>query len=268
MTPAFPRRPESIFDGVEMPVAILVSRPQTGAIFTSRAGRFYTEERPAALRTISVIEHKIRLNGHRIGKLSVRTELNILEKVQNAGLQLESLARPSRHILYYQDACRYWMKACNGYPFFRRNGERMQPPHGRTISFASDNACAFATCLVNSSLFYWFYSLFSDCEHVNDSLIRAFPVPEAWKDFDWTGHEKNISRDLKEHSQRKVIRTKQGHVIEYDELDAAKSKAMLDRIDHTVAKLYRFSEEEFDFVTNYDIKYRLGASADSDSEAA
>ena len=53
VAPSFPRRPESIFDGVEMPVTILVSRPGNAMTFTSRVGRFYTEERPHALHIMA-----------------------------------------------------------------------------------------------------------------------------------------------------------------------------------------------------------------------
>ena len=43
----FPRRPESMFDGVEMPVSIVLSAPgPQNQFITSRVGRIYTEERP------------------------------------------------------------------------------------------------------------------------------------------------------------------------------------------------------------------------------
>jgi hypothetical protein len=60
VTPSFPRRPESIFNGVEMPVTILISRPQTLAMFTSRISRFYTEERPHALNVLTLAGHSFR----------------------------------------------------------------------------------------------------------------------------------------------------------------------------------------------------------------
>ena len=59
---------------------------------------------------------------------------------------------------------------------------------------------------------------------------------------------------------------KQGHEIEYDELDASTSKNLLDDIDKTLARRYGFTEEELDFVVNYDIKYRMGRGAEGDEE--
>lgn len=36
------------------------------------------------------------------------------------------------------------------------------------------------------------------------------------------------------------------------------SKEVIDEIDKVLAKFYGFSEEELDFIINYDIKYRMG----------
>ena len=42
---------------------------------------------------------------------------------------------------------------------------------------------------------------------------------------------------------------------------------MIDAIDSALATHYEFSEEELDFIINYDIKYRMGQdSADEDEE--
>ncbi len=267
VAPSFPRRPESIFNGVEMPVTILLSRPQIPVLFTSRVSRFYTEERPHALNVLTLAEHSNRLHGHRIGKIGSALEVKILGKLNTAVLQLDSLTTlSSDHVLYYQEACRYWVKACTGFPFFRRNGERMVPPHGRTMYFKSREACGFASCLVNSTLFYWFYSGFSDCEHINDALIRSFKISDSWCKEDWVALETRLAGALKKSAQRKIISTKQGHKIEYDELDASKSKDIIDEIDRVLAAHYGFTDEELDFIINYDIKYRMGRDAEADDE--
>ena len=36
------------------------------------------------------------------------------------------------------------------------------------------------------------------------------------------------------------------------------SKPIIDRIDHMLAEYYGFTDEELDFIINYDIKYRMG----------
>ncbi len=54
--------------------------------------------------------------------------------------------------------------------------------------------------------------------------------------------------------------------VEYDEFYPDKSKPILDEIDRVLARHYGFTEEELDFILNYDIKYRLGRDAESEEE--
>ncbi len=257
----FPRRPESIFDGVEMPVAIVLaySSPEH-VVHTSRVSRFYTEERSDALRTVRLVTHNIRRNEHRIAKIGSMLEAGISSKLDEHPATLGTLTNRTSidHLMYYQEACRYWTKACVGVPFFKRNRRRVDPPHGRTLAFGSRDAASFAACIANSSLFYWFYSVFSDCEHINDALLRGFPIPERWHESDWVSLYDELSDDLKANATRKVMMTKQGHKIEYDEIKALLSRRLINEIDRELATHYGFTDEELDFIINYDIKYRMG----------
>ena len=150
----YPRRPESMFNGVEMPVVILSSYPRAHqALATTRVGRMYGQERSHCLQTHTTIAHGSRLHGHRLGKLHTDTEKSITTKVFAARHSTRHLvARGGDYVVFYQEACRYWLKAQVGIPFFSRNGEMMQPPHGRIFSATNKNAAAFFGCLMNSSL--------------------------------------------------------------------------------------------------------------------
>ena len=44
----------------------------------------------------------------------------------------------------------------------------------------------------------------------------------------------------------------------YDEIMALLSKPIIDEIDRVLAKHYGFTDEELDFIVNYEIKYRMG----------
>ena len=138
---------------------------------------------------------------------------------------------------------------------FRQSAKNEDP----TVFF--EDSCSFATCLFNSSLLYWFHSAFSDCEHINDALIRTFKIPRSWDAEDWGRIKRKLSNNLEHYAQRKIIMTKEGHKIEYDQIDASKSKRLIDQIDQVLAEHYGFTDEELDFIINYDIKYRMGRQA-------
>lgn len=46
----------------------------------------------------------------------------------------------------------------------------------------------------------------------------------------------------------------------------SKSKPIIDEIDNILARHYGFSEEELDFIINYDIKYRMGKELNSEED--
>ena len=78
--------------------------------------------------------------------------------------------------------------------------------------------------------------------------------------------QKQLSESQKCFARPKTILTKQGHKIEYDEMDAPRSKPILDEIDTALAEHYGFTPEELDFIINYDVKYRLGRDTEGDGE--
>jgi hypothetical protein len=65
---------------------------------------------------------------------------------------------------------------------------------------------------------------------------------------------------LKANSETKTISTSDGNKISYAEFYGAKSKPIIDEIDRLLAVHYGFTNEELDFIVNYDIKYRTGSA--------
>ncbi len=93
-----------------------------------------------------------------------------------------------------------------------------------------------------------YYSAFSDYEHINDSLVRKIKTPTTCEDEEWIKYVKRLSQSMEKNAVRKVINTKEGHKIEYNEMDASESKPIIDDIDRVLAKHYGFTTEELDFI--------------------
>ena len=58
-----------------------------------------------------------------------------------------------------------------------------------------------------------------------------------------------------ERNQRQTGRT------ETQSFKIQRSKPIIDKIDRVLARHYGFTDEELDFIINYDIKYRMGQDA-------
>jgi hypothetical protein len=65
-------------------------------------------------------------------------------------------------------------------------------------------------------------------------------------------------KELQKNADRKSASYKATGEVEYDEFYPKLSKPIIDEIDKVLAKHYGFTEEELDFIINYDIKYRMG----------
>ena len=70
-----------------------------------------------------------------------------------------------------------------------------------------------------------------------------------------------LMESFKRHSHLKETRYKATGKVVYDEFDQKPSKPIVDEIDRVLAKHYGFTEEELDFIINYDIKYRMGLNS-------
>ncbi len=259
----FPRRPESVFEGVEMPTAIWIRRPTAvPSLVTTSVRRFYTQQRPTALDSTQLFVSSRNPYGTRVPKIEQAVAKSLLEKLSGKSVVGTITTKSGPHKVFYQEACRYWAKSSNFTPRFIRNGESVEQPHGRIIYFDDPRAAGFVNCLLNSSLFYWYYSTLADCEHINDSLVRGFPLPAEWRATDWVAIAGEVDVALRANAKAKTIFTKQGHVIEYDEIEGRRAKDVILHADIAFGELFGFSQAELDYVVNYDIKYRMGQGAE------
>jgi len=68
----------------------------------------------------------------------------------------------------------------------------------------------------------------------------------------------DLMSDYQKTSQQKEKTSSLTGHIKYQEFYPRLSKPLLDDIDRVLAKHYGFTDDELDFIINYDIKYRMG----------
>ncbi len=73
-------------------------------------------------------------------------------------------------------------------------------------------------------------------------------------------------KDYEKNSEMKGKTSRLTGKIVYQEFYPKLSKPIIDQIDQILAKHYGFTDEELDFIINYDIKYRMGRGADGGEE--
>ncbi len=124
--------------------------------------------------------------------------------------------------------------------------------------------------LLNSNLFYSWFVTYSDVYHCGREIILDFPCDIAELTEGLGGSLKDLKDelmdDLRKHSVRRAVPYKATGLVEYDEFYPRHSKPIIDQIDRLLAKHYGFTEEELDFIINYDIKYRVGRDSANEEE--
>lgn len=123
--------------------------------------------------------------------------------------------------------------------------------------------------LMSSSLFFWFYQTFSDCQQINQREFNGFKFdPDQLTIERLRSISATLMADYQSNSRIvQRINKKKGVVVEKQYFTINRSKFIIDEIDYILADHYGLSKSEYDFIANYDVKYRMGQSdGDEDSE--
>lgn len=264
-------RPSRLFDGLEhcRCAIFLISgdAPTSQAqLLTTKYQRWYSEARQFMYEQLDHTSVSAVLVDGVFPKYGSTFEDSLLSKTQMVSTRrLKHFIQPKKtdHFIFYQEAMQYWAKSTIGLPYYAKDSLVGAPPHGRYLFFADATLASAAYALINSSLFYAYFVAYGDCFHLSDTLVSEFPVTEAiLRDSTMADIGLRLQDSLDEHSVKKTISTKDGAKISYAEFSVAKSKPLIDEIDRALAKHYGFTDEELDFIINYDIKYRMGLNGD------
>jgi len=156
-------------------------------------------------------------------------------------------------------------------PYFKneRDGEKRSEDY-KLVFFDNEATARLIRSFLVSSTYYLDFVALSDAYHCGRDLILAFPV--EIDSLSKTDRDRLIrvgdsyEQDLYKNSVRRKIRYRATGWIEYDEFYPRESKPIADEIDHILARHYGFTEEELDFVINYDIKYRMGSNSEAEED--
>jgi hypothetical protein len=255
-------RPCKLFAGVDQRLAICFSAaaPRRRAVST-RYHRWHEAERPSLFRRLRYLDVGPMRYENSLPKAGDPIEERIWHKI-HARAPLGADLGGDR-VVYYHNAPRYWVRAMTFAPYFwnERDGAKLSA-QVKTLRVRDAAGAGAVAALLNSSLFCWWWLLLSDCRHLNRREIDRFPAGLAAMSVDGKRHLNALCRrlmaDYRRHAVRKVCRYRTTGKVVYDEFYPGRSKAVLDEIDRALAGHYGFTDDELDFIINYDLKYRLG----------
>lgn len=258
----FDDRPGKLFDDLQhIRATIFISRNSANGMFSSKYNRWYTEFRPLLFDTVQTT-NIVEVDGIKsFPKVGDSASSVILQKISKDKPLSLFYSNNSKNSVYTHNAPQYFTRATDFVPYFwnEKDGEKVSVSLKR-YNFASSTKAKLACCVLNSSIFYFWYILLSDCRHLNAREVDNFPITldGLEQEEQLCSIEADLMMDYKKNKNRKESYYKATGRVVYDEYYPKKSKPIIDEIDKVLAKHYGFTDEELDFIINYDIKYRMG----------
>jgi hypothetical protein len=266
-------RPSRLFDGLEhIQLTIVLFEGHTskqGSVFTTRCYKWSALERPFLFNNIAYAELDAEYLEGSIEKIGTAVEVSIARKIWNDEEALgKHLVSDSNNTVYYTRKVHAFLNVLDFVPKITdQNGARRDPSEQKTLHFPNRIEAHAALTVLNSTLFRWFLTTYSDCRNLNRREVLNFPVnlrrlaASYGRDTDRLAD--SLSANLKATSEIRQMRFG-GDSLRIQCIIPKHSKPIIDEIDKVLAKHYGFTEEELDFIINYDIKYRMGAELDGD----
>jgi len=266
----FAVRPSKIFHNVDMNLTIMtilkeLNNQEAKVLRTTNYIRWYNNERKNLFDMIKYVEIDVKniindLDYMLFPKIGSPLEVSILKKlltIKNRINKYLAKDQDEKIDIFVHSGGRYWRKAFDEY-YIREINLKLNS-NWKKISLKKKYAYSIA-CLFNSSFFYWFWIVFSDCYNVRRNFLDLVPInfnDKRLRNFD------ELYWELVNDYKRNVVINENYKYENKYIFDVSKSKPIIDQIDVEFAKHYGFEQEEIDFIINYDIRFRCKGEGES-----
>lgn len=192
-------------------------------------------------------------------KISFEIEKDIINKYFDFSKELDGLSSNPSEPIYYTRAIRnfrpfYNFIPCHKYP----DGSDKIPTETKSISINLQKKYSVLSIL-NATITFMNFVWFTDVRNVNPGLVSKLRIPN----IDENELSYLAKRLMEDYCLNKETRYNNSNGCTESYYYPVKSKPIIDEIDKVLAKHYGFTDEELDFIINYDIKYRMGDELNS-----
>ena len=242
---SFSDRPSQLFVGPHQTATIFLAimRPEIlNYLHTDRFRHWRKDERKHLFSMLSYTKTEYA-NDNCWPRLSSQIEHSIMTKINQHVMPMNEYFKRNGEILSICNATGgYWLRAFD---------EKVSSTAFK-VRFTNPGISTALCALINSSLFYWFWRKKSDSRNLQTTDITRFRF-----DLDTTLKSKLTIAGRQHLSKLKATKEHRSGAISYDQYHPAEAKKEVDKIDEILAECYRLTEEELDYIINYDIKYRM-----------
>ena len=250
----FAVRPSKLFVGVDMNLTIICGTCDSNEMqnyYTTSFLRWPSSFRPFLFPNLSYVKNEEAIKILGFAKFGNDLEISIWSKLSAGINPIASILAADKMDLQTQLAFhsfgRYWRKC-----IYEKLSDNYQ------VFDINEKYSSCVLCLLNSQLSYWYWIISSDCYRFTktDALNISMPLKP-----DLPLYTKLAELLLKSYEANSILQKKKARnrqIVIEKQFFPAKSKPIIDEIDSVLAQHYGLTNEELDFIINYDIKYRMG----------
>ena len=253
-------RPAKLFDTVNRALTIFTATPsKREQIFSTNYQKWFSDNRGSLMYSIDYVEIPRYRTVVWAPKLGAEIESTLLEKCLRIKTVLKLFMAQSGSRVYHRTTGGlYWKVFTDFPPTFKVNGKLGHSTRETSFSVETSEILKPVIAVLSSDLFWWWYTITTNCRDLNPYDIQNFPVPKsALHDPQLVELGETYLEDLQHNSKMQPRAQKTTGRTETQSFKIQKSKHIIDDIDRLLAKHYGFTDEELDFIINYDIKYRM-----------
>jgi hypothetical protein len=266
---SYSMRPAKLFEGVEKRLTVfLSSHSELSSLFSTKYHVWNTEFRDFLFQT--VIYHLVNddiIQNNSIPKMNTDLEESIIKKMKTNISMKDSLVEKSKHIVYHTRKLRYFVQFLDTPPkLFDEMGNLKVTSELKELFLKNDDFRLIANAIYLSTLFFWYYISYSDCRNLNKREVLSFQcsIENIENKNEMIALSKKLLKNLQDNSFLQDINFKKYGLMKTQIFNPRLSKTIVDEIDKVLAKHYGFTDEELDFIINYDIKYRMGGELEGE----
>lgn len=243
-------RPDHLFDGAAQRLTIFVIAPKGNTSYIDKQLRWYTIYRPFLFNTICYYpSYETELSLFRTNRLSY----SIIKKI----LSRKPYVLRTNDVYWVATTANNYIKAVKTQPRYTTNGIPSVPSGWREmVSLWGKGVNTIS--VINSSLFYMIWKSSSDGFNLPTKFSNDFMPYLMDNELELSSLCQELLCEMIKNSESHVRNQKTTGRTEIQLFRIKPVKPIIDKIDRVLAKHYGFTEEEPDFIINYDIKYRMG----------
>ena len=253
---SFSNRPKQIFEDAGLRVSIIsftrTETPMKHLLTTKMMRRRKEESMKLLMDNLQFAESLPYVLPARLPKVGSNNEMQVLNKILELPHRVKSFFVNDGKPLYYRAAGGRYFNVVTDYSTFTSAEKQLNLRYHRQIGL----------CL--SSTLFWFYQqVYTDGLNLKQSEIKNFPLPNFDKMPKEILSELNklyscYLEDIETKANQRIASGDSSYNVDsFKEYKIVRSKRIIDEIDDYICPLYGLTQEETDFIKNYELEFRL-----------